>query len=152
MRLAKRRVYAGKQKKQSWGTNKMEGKCYLIGIERSGENGEKMPSAERIARGIEDIAESGERSFVCVMNRAGVYIADCLFALRKRFPDIKVDALIPYEEVAADWDEPLRDRYFDTVEKCENEAFFSLRGYNNCFRDIIGSIVDGAHRIVTILI
>ena len=105
-------------KKTIVGDDKMEGKCYLIGIERSGENGEKMPNAERIARGIEDIAESGERSFVCVMNRAGVYIAECLFALKKKFPDIKVDALIPYEEVAADWDDPLRDRYFDTVEKC----------------------------------
>lgn len=130
----------------------MKGKCYLVGIERNGENGEEQPSAERIERGIEDIAESGERSFVCVMNRAGVYIAQYLFTLKKKYPDIKVDALIPYEEIASDWDEPLRDMFFDTVERCENDAFFTLRYYSDCFRDMIGSIADGAHRIVTVLI
>ncbi len=113
------------------------------------EQSRKTPrNIERVVQGTKEIAASGERCFVCVMNKAEVYIADYLLSLKENIPDIKVDALIPYEESAADWDEPLRDKYFQTVEN-ENDAFFTLRYYDGCFEDMISGIADGAHHVVT---
>lgn len=127
-------------------------KCYLLGIEKKENADNTGIDTERITQGIGDVVDAGERSFVCVMNRAGVYIADSLFELKEKYPDIKVDALIPYEDIAAFWDEPLRDRYFGAVEKCEKDAFFTLHYYDGCMEDMISSITDGTHRIVTVLV
>ncbi len=127
-------------------------KCYLLGIEKKENADNTGIDTERITQGIGDVVDAGERSFVCVMNRAGVYIADSLFELKEKYPDIKVDALIPYEDIAACWDEPLRDRYFGAVEKCEKDAFFTLHYYDGCMEDMISSITDGTHRIVTVLV
>ncbi len=127
-------------------------KCYIVGIDKNRTVEENLLDAERIIQGTKEIVDSGERNFVCVMNKAGVYIADYLLSLKESVPDIKVDALIPYEEIAADWDEPLRDKYFQTIEKCENDGFFTLRYYDGCFEDMISSIVDGAHRVVTVIL
>ncbi len=114
-------------------------KCCIIGIDKNRTVEENPQNIERVVQGTKEIADSGERCFVCVMNKAGVYIADYLLSLKENIPDIKVDALIPYEEIAADWDEPLRDKYFQTVEN-ENDAFFTLRYYDGCFEDMISSI------------
>lgn len=126
--------------------------CYLLGIkEETGGTKDLAQATGRVAAGIAGIVESGERNFVCVMNEAGVYAAHCLCEIKKNVPDIHIGALIPCEDVADDWDDDLRDLYFSTVEQCDSEAFFARRFYDGCFEDIVASLTDGKHRVVTVL-
>lgn len=128
-------------------------KSYILAVKGKRETGEtENERRNRITRCIEALVENGSRSFVCVMNEEGVSVARCICEVKKAYPDVTFDALIPYETVYADWDESLRDEFFDVIGQCENESFFEHRYCDGLYQKMIDKLVNGTNHVITVLI
>ncbi|MCD7947643.1 MAG: DUF1273 domain-containing protein [Oscillospiraceae bacterium] len=89
---------------------------------------------EEIAKLLERVYhEKGMRRFLCGMARgADMYFCDAVLALRTRYPDVELEAVIPCEEQAAHWSEAERNRYFSLVQACDYETMIQRRYDKDC--------------------
>lgn len=128
-------------------------KCNIIGVpgkESAWEN--RIHLKERVKKGLEELIDAGNTYFVCVMNEPGVVIADGLCDLQKDHPEVRFDAIIPYEEMCASWDEDVRDCYFSAMERCEKEYIFTRHPYSGCLEKLVGKIVDSSSHVVAVIV
>lgn len=80
---------------------------------------------KRLCRCLKDlIVQEGVRHFISDMTRGfGTLFVETVLALRdEMYPQITVEAALPYETQAEDWSEAQRDRYFALVERCDTET------------------------------
>ncbi|MBQ7598453.1 MAG: hypothetical protein IJU56_07735 [Clostridia bacterium] len=56
-----------------------------------------------------------------------VALAEQLLALKETAPDLFIECVLAYETVANDWDEPLRDRFFSVMERCDKETMLQTQ-------------------------
>lgn len=77
---------------------------------------------KRLCRCLKDlIVQGGVRHFISDMTRGfGTLFMETVLALRdEMYPQITVEAALPYETQAEEWSEAQRDRYFALVERCD---------------------------------
>lgn len=77
---------------------------------------------KRLCRCLKDlIVQGGVRHFISDMTRGfGTLFMETALALRdEMYPQITVEAALPYETQAEEWSEAQRDRYFALVERCD---------------------------------
>jgi len=84
-----------------------------------------------------DIADavylSGITHFICGMAQGcDMYFCEEVLRLRKRHPDITIEAAIPCETQASTWPEDIRNRYFKLVGKCDMETLISCKYTPDC--------------------
>lgn len=77
------------------------------------------------------IAE-GVTVFLTDLAGTGLYAAEELLHLQKLYPAVRLECLLPFEEQAAKWSEPLRDRYFYILEHCASVALFGTQYTDGC--------------------
>ena len=93
-----------------------------------------LPFAEGEARDAISAAigrriEEGTTHFICPMRQGfELLMAEETLALRRRYP-ITLEALLPHELIAADWEEEVRDRFFSAVERVDLETLFSTHPF-----------------------
>ncbi|MBR5343570.1 MAG: DUF1273 family protein [Oscillospiraceae bacterium] len=92
--------------KLPWGTDESDPRCVRL-------------KAELAAR-LEGICESGYRHFICGM-AAGcdLYFAEAVIELRRRRPELTLEAAIPCDGQADGWPAALRRRYEALVADCD---------------------------------
>ena len=82
---------------------------------------------------MEEAYGRGMRHFMCGMARGtDFYFCETVLKLRRRCPDVTMEAVLPCEEQAARWRERERERYFTLVERCDRETMVQRRYDEGC--------------------
>ena len=105
--------------------------CTCIGAGRDLKKTEEAALAALMDRLIE---ERGVRRFLCGMEQ-GLELAfgETAAQLRdSKYPFITLESVIPYEEQAALWGEPQRDRYYDLAARCDRERMLERSYVRGC--------------------
>ena len=84
--------------KLPWGMNEKDPRCLALKLE--------------LAARLEALAALGYRSFLCGMALGcDMYFAEAVLALRDRWPDVRLEAAIPFGDQPGRWNEEQRRRY-----------------------------------------
>ena len=92
--------------KLPWGTDERDPRCFDL--------------KQELAARLQGIYEAGYRHFICGM-AAGcdLYFAEAVLALRRRCPEVTLEAAIPCDGQADSWPAALRLRYEALVADCD---------------------------------
>ena len=92
--------------KLPWGADENDPRCFDL--------------KQELAARLQGIYEAGYRHFICGM-AAGcdLYFAEAVLALRRRCPEVTLEAAIPCDGQADSWPAPLRLRYEALVADCD---------------------------------
>ena len=105
--------------KLPWGTDEADPRCVLL--------------KDKIAAAAERIHLLGIRHFICGMARGGdMFFCEAVIALREKYPEISLEAAIPYERQASNWPEDERIRYDSLVGKCDLVTYVSREYTKQC--------------------
>ena len=98
--------------KLPWGTDETDPRCNLL--------------KDEIAAAAERIHLLGIRHFICGMARGcDMFFCEAVIALREKYPEISLEAAIPYERQASNWPEDERIRYDSLIGKCDLVTYVS---------------------------
>lgn len=86
----------------------------------------KAKSSTDVQALIEKCIGSGVQEFLCGPASAAE-ISTAEYILSQKQSGVSLECVIPFEDVAAVWDEDLRDRFFEIMEKCEKETLLRTR-------------------------
>ena len=105
--------------KLPWGTREDDMRCLTV--------------KDKLAASLERIYLSGIRHYICGMARGSdTYFCEAVLELRRKYPDVTLEAAIPCEEQAARWTEEDRCRYFRLVAQCDYETYVSHKYTRDC--------------------
>lgn len=97
------------------------------------------------------ICEEGVTHFISGMALGvDMYAAEIVLALKRRYPEITLEAAIPCETQAAKWPEHLRDRYFDIATKCDKETMLQTHYTPDCMKKRNQYMVDRADILLAV--
>lgn len=123
--------------KLPWGEDEQDPRC--------------LDLKRRLEEAVEEAYGAGCRHFLCGMARgADFYFCEAVLALRERYPEVTLEAVIPCEEQAARWSERDRDRYFALVEACDGETLVQRRYDRSCMLRRNRYLVDHAARLIAV--
>jgi uncharacterized phage-like protein YoqJ len=95
--------------------------------------------------------KSGYTHFISGFARGtDTYCAEAVVTLRKRYPEITLEAALACESQAERWPETDRDRFFELLAACDRETFVSRNYHKNCYRDRNRYIVDQSRRLIAV--
>ena len=100
---------------------------------------------------IRQIEENGVTHFISGMAiGVDMYAAEIVLGLKSTYNGITLECAIPCETQAEKWSEPLRDRYFDIVAKCDKETLLQHRYTPDCMHKRNRYMVDQADTIIAV--
>ncbi len=95
--------------KLPWGENENDPRCAAL--------------KQELGRVLEAVYGRGFRHFLCGMAQGSdLMFGKAVLSLRQRYPDVKLEAAVPYPGQADEWDEAQRERYRNLLERCEIET------------------------------
>lgn len=105
----------------------------------------------RIADAAEAAYEEGYRHFLCGMALGcDLYFCEAVLALRKRYPDVTVEAAVPCPTQADAWAPDQRERYRRLVAACDFETLVSTRYTPYCMQRRDRYMVDHASLLIAV--
>lgn len=103
----------------------------------------------RIRDAVEGAYEQGYRHFLCGMAQGcDLYFCECVLELRRRHPDVTVEAAIPCPTQADTWPADQRERYRRLVEACDYETMVSAQYSSSCMLRRDRYMVDHASLLI----
>ena len=122
-------------KKLPWGYNENDRRCLAL--------------KRQIFDVCEAIASTGVRSFICGMAEGcDLYFAEAVLALKKRYPDIRLEAAIPYAGQANGWSEGQRRRYEVILSQCDEQSVLRQNYSRECMMERNRYMVDKAQILI----
>ena len=79
-----------------------------------------------------------------------MYAAEILHGLKERYPNIRLECVIPYEEQAARWPEAVRERYFTIASKCDKETMLQTHYTSGCIPKGVRYRIDEADTVLDV--
>ena len=123
--------------KLPWGTDEDDSRCKAL--------------KEVLADAAERIHLSGMRHFLCGMARGSdMYFCEAIIALRAKYPEITLEAAIPFERQAHNWPEADRNRYNDLIEKCDFLTCISRKYTKFCMHQRNRYMVDNSSVLLSV--
>lgn len=107
---------------------------------------------EKLSAAIEElITENSEIHFLCPMNiGAELFAAEIVEALQAENKNVTLTAILPYELQAADWPEDGRERFFETVRRCNEEKHVQTHFDDMCASNTARFLVDAADCMIAV--
>lgn len=107
---------------------------------------------QTLRREIErQITDCGVTHFISGMAiGVDMYAAEIVLDLKKRYPQITLEAAIPCETQAAKWSSALRDRYFRIAELCDKETMLQRHYDAECMQKRNRYMVDNASVVIAV--
>lgn len=100
---------------------------------------------------VKQIEENGVTHFITGMAiGVDMFAAEIVLGLKSAYNNITLECAIPCETQAEKWSEPLRDRYFDIVAKCDKETLLQQRYTPDCMHKRNRYMVDQADYIIAV--
>lgn len=86
---------------------------------------------DEIKKLIEESVKNGITHFICSpASEAEIFAAE--YILSRNLPGLYLECVIPFEEVATVWSEPLRNRFFEVMKKCDKETLLQIAYSDDC--------------------
>lgn len=79
-----------------------------------------------------------------------LYGAGIIEELKKQWIQITLECAIPYEEQAAHWHEPMRNRYFDIIGHCDKETLLETHYSPDSLKKCNEYLVDNSDFVVAL--
>lgn len=76
--------------------------------------------------------------------------AEIVLAMKRQYPHVRLAAVLPCETQADRWSPQQRERYFDTLARCDDVITLSARYTRQCMRERNRYMVDHADVLLTI--
>ena len=107
---------------------------------------------ERLRASIEEqILEDGVTRFLCPMNIGSeLFAAEIIEDLQAEGKNITLTAVLPYELQAEDWPEDGRDRFFETVRRCNSEKHVQAHYDDTCMANTDRFMLDAADSLIAV--
>jgi len=104
---------------------------------------------QRLYDTAEAVASAGFRRFLCGMAEGcDLYFCEALTALREEYPDIRIEACIPFPGQADKWPRKERARYARLVSECDERTVLSEEYTPGCMMKRNRYMVDNADLII----
>lgn len=99
----------------------------------------------------EQISEDGVTRFLCPMNiGAELFAAEIIEGLQAERKDVTLTAVLPYELQAADWPEDGRERFFETVRRCNEEKHVQAHYDDMCMANTARFMTEAADCVIAV--
>ena len=107
---------------------------------------------ERLKAAIENQIKSDTVThFLCPMNVcAELYAAEIVEDLQSEGKNITLTAILPYELQAADWPEDGRERFFETVRRCNSEKHVQTHYDDTCIANTARFMLNAADSLIAV--
>ncbi len=123
--------------KLPWGENEEDPRCISL--------------KKRLDEELLNAYGKGMRHFICGMALgADLYFCEAALRLRKRYPDVAVEAALPCEEQSAGWKERDRRRYFSLIEQCDYETMVQRAYDRQCMQRRDRYMVDRSAMVIAV--
>ena len=97
------------------------------------------------------IIEEGVTHFISGMTiGVDMYAAEIVLDLKKKYPQITLEAAIPCETQAVKWTVPLRERYYDIAARCDKETMLQRHYTPDCMHKRNRYMVDAADTVIAV--
>ena len=107
--------------KLPWGMNEKDPRCLALKLE--------------LAARLEALAALGYRSFLCGMALGcDMYFAEAVLALRDRWPDVRLEAAIPFGDQPRRWNEEQRRRYNRLIDAADKLTVLQVHYTSDCMQ------------------
>ena len=104
-----------------WGANESDPRCLALKLE--------------LAARLEALAALGYRSFLCGMALGcDMYFAEAVLALRDRWPDVRLEAAIPFGDQPGRWNEEQRRRYNRLIDAADKLTVLQVHYTSDCMQ------------------
>ena len=107
---------------------------------------------KELRKAIEDQIKDGfVTRFLCPMNiGAELFAAEIIEDLQAEEKDITLTAILPYELQAEDWPEEGRERFFETVRRCNEEKQVQAHYDDMCMANTARLMTDAADCVIAV--
>jgi len=103
----------------------------------------------RLFDAVEAACSEGYCHFLCGMAQGcDLYACECVLELKKRYPEITLEAAIPCPSQANAWPETERTRYQRLLEQCDYETMVSAAYSPSCMQRRDRYMVDHAALLI----
>ena len=104
---------------------------------------------------IKDAAESlyisGTRFFICGMaNGCDMYFGEAITALRLKYPDVSLEAAVPWEGQPEKWAAALKERYSRLISACDYLTVVSKTYTPDCMKRRNHYMVDNSAALIAV--
>ena len=107
--------------KLPWGMNEEDPRCLAL--------------KEELDARLTAIYELGYRHFVCGMAiGCDMYFAEAVLALRDRWPDVRLEAAIPFGDQPGRWNEEQRRRYNRVIDAADQLTVLQVHYTSDCMQ------------------
>lgn len=79
-----------------------------------------------------------------------MYVAEIVLSLKEKYPHITLECAIPCETQSVKWSEPLRDRYYDILSRCDKETMLQTRYTKDCMKKRNQYMVDNSDFVIAV--
>lgn len=120
-----------------WGTDERDSRCVEL--------------KARLAALLRQAYHEGSRHFICGMARgADFYFCEGVIALRQTFPDIVLEAAVPFAAQSRRWNREDQARYRELLAQCDLETLIQQLHSPNCMYRRNRYMVDHASRLIAV--
>ena len=81
---------------------------------------------------------------------AELFAAEIIEGLQAERKDITLTAVLPYELQAADWPEDGRERFFETVRRCNEDKLVQAHYNDTCMANTARFLTDAADCVIAV--
>lgn len=121
--------------KLPWGTDESDRRCLAL--------------KQRLYAVVTSLYECGCRHFLCGMaSGCDMYFGEAVLRLREERPDVTLEAAIPFDGQADDWDADSRRRYYRLAEECDTLTVLHRHYTPDCMMDRNRYMVDHADVLI----
>ena len=78
------------------------------------------------------------------------YVAETVLELKKLYPIITLECVIPYETQAENWAENQRNNYFFILKNCDNETLMQYQYTNDCYKKANNYMIKKSNTVIFI--
>ena len=115
--------------KLPWGMNERDPRCTALKLE--------------LAARLEAIYALGYRHFLCGMALGcDLYFAEAVLDLRRQYPDLTLEAAIPFGDQPGRWDEAQRRRYNGLIDRADKVTVLQIGYTSDCMMQRNRYMVD----------
>lgn len=123
--------------KLPWGLNEEDPRCLEL--------------KRRLGDVVETAWEMGKRHFLCGMAMGcDLYFGEAVVELRRRHPEVTLEAAVPCPGQADNWGRELRERYARLLEACDLETLVQNRYSPSCMQRRDRYMVDRSSLLIAV--